>query len=92
MENEEKANIIAKQGGHTARKNSLKNHIDKLLIPMLLEKKNMEKFDYKNLDYLYHKTGLFYLKDINNKIFTFSTLLNKALSKLLRLLPRFCIK
>lgn len=76
--NGELMSSIANNGYETSKKFELSSTIDKLIMPILIEKSFRKKIDYRILNNLFHISGIDSLKDITNNIYMLKEALIKS--------------
>ena len=73
LANPNEAKLIASNAFDKFSKFSLDEKVDMLLSPLILEKYNRKKFDYRLLNSLFHKTGMDFLKDASHPLYMFNS-------------------
>jgi hypothetical protein len=86
LKNQQETADIANNAYKTARKYRLSSVIDKVLLPILIEKNNRKSIDYRLLNSVFHASGIDSLKDIKNSIYIRNNLSNNILNKVKRLI------
>lgn len=84
LNNSNELSCIANNAYQKFSKFSLTGTIDLLLMPLLLEKYNRGKFDYRLLNRLFHRIGIEAFKDSSHPIYMFNSNLRRYIANIFR--------